>query len=191
MKAKSLPLHALERIDRVCLEFEAASKLDFNLFPHGRPQMKTAPNLCAAIILAVASAAICADDADNGQPQDQFIGEWINVDEQTRSTKRVVITKVRTTWYLRTWGSGGGGTTEIPHKQRRLHLLGSGAADKSLEYGFASYSAGFKQVHNVVQLEEDQLVVESFNIFKDRSGRSNYRVREVFQRKKGKHEGLP
>ena len=144
--------------------------------------MKAVSTLCSAMILGVASAAVCADD--NSQPQEQLIGEWINVDKQTRSTKRVAVTKEKDIWSIRTWGSRGGGTTEIPHKERTLHLLGSSVRAKSLAYGFASCDAGFKDVHNVVHLQQDRLIVETFNILKDGSGRSNYRIREVFKRRK-------
>lgn len=144
--------------------------------------MKTTPTLSTALILTVASVAVCADD--NRQLQEQLIGEWINVDKQA-GTKRVVITKEEDSWSINTWGSQrAGGTTEIPHKERQLHLLGSSVMAESLDYGFASYDAGFKEVHNVVHLEKEQLIVETFNVFKDETGRSNYRLRDVFERKK-------
>ena len=144
--------------------------------------MKTLTHCLPAMALAIATSGICADAI--AAPLQRFAGEWINVDEQTRSIKRIVITKEGDKLLLNTWGSGGGGTTEIPHKQRKLLIVGSNVGDMSPNYGFASYDAGFKDVHNVVHLEMDRLILESFNIFKDESRRTNYRVREVFKRKK-------
>jgi hypothetical protein len=119
-------------------------------------------------------------------PQDQLVGEWVNINNQTRTAaKRVVISKNNDTWFIKKWASGGRAPKiEIPDEERKLHLVGSNVVDKSLTYGFASYDAGFKEDHTIVHIEKDQLVVETFNIFKDDSKRSNYRTRETFERKK-------
>jgi hypothetical protein len=63
-----------------------------------------------------------------------------------------------------------------------LHLLGADAGAKALDYGFATWDLKFKGLCAVVHMEDDRLIVESYNIFQDRSGRSNYRTKEEFKR---------
>ena len=78
-------------------------------------------------------------------------------------------------------GAGGGG--EIPWKKVSLSLLGDNVGAKSLPYGFATWEFGFAVTHLTVRVEREELILESLTIFKDNSGRSNYRTVEKFKKK--------
>jgi hypothetical protein len=53
-----------------------------------------------------------------------------------------------------------------------------------MKYGIASWDHKFKETHLTLRLAKGELVVEDFNVFKDDSSRSNYRMTYKF--KKGK-----
>lgn len=75
-----------------------------------------------------------------------------------------------------------GGTKENDLGQHPLHLLGDSVADESMKYGFASWELKSAITHYLIlRTDDDQLVVETFRIFKDDSDRSNYRVLERFR----------
>jgi len=65
-----------------------------------------------------------------------------------------------------------------------LHLLGDSVEATEMKYGIASWDHKFKDMHLTIRLEKGELVVEDFNVFKDDSGRSNYK--SVYKLKKGK-----
>ena len=54
----------------------------------------------------------------------------------------------------------------------------------SLKYGFASWDHKFADTHLTLRLEKGELVVESYTVFKDKSGRSNYRSKATFKKAK-------
>jgi hypothetical protein len=109
-----------------------------------------------------------------------MLGQWSNVNAETRGTIRVAIAKKDGAWTIEMWGKAI--PQAIPTGISALHLLGPDVGAKALDYGFASWDFKFKAMHVAVHLEGDRLVVESYNIFQDKSGRSNYRSREVFKR---------
>src|SRR5262249_7529205 len=113
-------------------------------------------------------------------PQERLLGGWVNVDKDTGGLKRLAVTKGDGTWSIEAWGAGGGG--EIPWGKTSLALLGGNAGARELPYGFATWDARFKVTHLTLRLEKDELVVETFSIFTDKSGRSNYRSVERFKK---------
>jgi hypothetical protein len=125
----------------------------------------------AVLVLVLATARASADDA--------FVGKWVNVDDATRGLTRIEVWKRDKLTTIRAWGAAGRG--EIDQGKVTLHLLGDSVADRTLDHGFASWDHKFKETHVTLRLEKDRLIVEEFNIFKDDSGRSNYRSRYVFK----------
>jgi hypothetical protein len=113
---------------------------------------------------------------------DDFAGKWVNVDDKTGGLPRLEISKKDKAWTIQAWGAGGGG--EIDQGKVTLHLLGDNVGDTTMKYGIASWDHKFKQTHLTLRLENGELVVEDFNVFKDDSGRSNYR--STYKLKKGK-----
>lgn len=52
-----------------------------------------------------------------------------------------------------------------------------------MKYGYATWNHDFKDEHVTLQLDKQWLMtVDDFSIFKDDSGRSNYRKRWQFKR---------
>ena len=50
--------------------------------------------------------------------------------------------------------------------------------------GIASWDHGFVETHLTLRLVGDELIAAEFNVFKDDSGRSNYRARYKFKKVK-------
>ena len=72
----------------------------------------------------------------------------------------------------------------VPPPLAALHLLADTVCDTEMKYGIAFWDHKFKDTHVTLRLEKDELIVEDFNVFKDDSGRSNYRT--VYKFKKAK-----
>jgi hypothetical protein len=128
----------------------------------------------AVFVLVVAATRASADDT--------FVGKWFNVDDKTRGLTRIEVSKNEKGWTIQAWGAGGGG--EIDQGKVALWLLGDSVDDTRMKYGFASWDHGFAETHLTLRLEKHHLVIEDFTIFKDNSGRSNYRSPYKFRKAK-------
>ena len=113
---------------------------------------------------------------------DDFAGKWVNADKETRGLTRIEISGKEGKWTIQAWGAGGGG--EIDQGKVTLNLLGDSVSDKDMKYGFASWDHKFADVHLTLRLEKGELVVEDYTVFKDNSGRSNYRSKSTFKKAK-------
>ncbi len=83
------------------------------------------------------------------------------------------------------WLPGFANDSEKGFKPTRFDLLGDNVGATDLPYGFAMWDHGFKLEYFTARLENDELVLESYSIFKDGSGRSNYR--QVGKMKRAAH----
>ena len=83
------------------------------------------------------------------------------------------------------WIPGFANDSEKGFKPTRFDLLGDNVGASELPYGFAMWDHGFKLEYFTARLENDELVLESYSIFKDGSGRSNYR--QVGKMKRAAH----
>jgi hypothetical protein len=106
-------------------------------------------------------------------------GEWVNAS----SGLKLKVAQDANGSSIEAWAAGGAGTTEIPWGQTHFDRLGDNVAATNLPYGFATWDHGFKSTHLTARLDGDHLVVETFSIFKDGSGRSNYRTVETLSKK--------
>ena len=113
---------------------------------------------------------------------EDFTGKWGNVDDKTGGLTRLEISTKGKPWTIQAWGAAGGG--EIDQGKVTLHLLGDTVGDTKMKYGIASWDHKFKETHLTLRLEKGELVVEDFNVFKDDSGRSNYRLQYKFKKVK-------
>jgi len=119
------------------------------------------------------------DDQSEELPQNHFVGSWSNVDKNTQCHIRIKISKDDKSFQVcvlykcspPNWS-----------QQTTLHLLGPNAGATAKDYGFASWNDVFADAHIVMHLENDKLMVELYRLFKDDSGRSDYRLHEVFER---------
>jgi hypothetical protein len=121
-------------------------------------------------------------EASSPTSADAFSGKWVNVDDRTSGLTRIEIAKKDVGWTIQAWGAAGGG--EIDQGKVKLSMLGDWAGARDMTYGFASWDHKFKDSHLTLRVQKDKLIVEDFNIFKDNSGRSNYRKRSEFKKVK-------
>jgi hypothetical protein len=126
----------------------------------------------AVISLVVGSSAVSAGD--------DFAGKWVAADDKSGGFTHVEINKKDKTWTVQAWGAGGGG--EIDQGKVTLFLLGDSAGDTEMKYGIASWDHKFKETHLTLRLEKGKLVAETYDVFKDNSGRSNYRSKGTLKK---------
>jgi hypothetical protein len=81
---------------------------------------------------------------------------------------------------IRAWGACK--PTDCEWGATKLHLLGDTVSSQTLPYGFAKWDQGFAEVNVTLDMADDKLVIGMYKIFKDDSGRSNYRRVERFRR---------
>jgi hypothetical protein len=80
------------------------------------------------------------------------------------------------------WLPGFTNDSEKGFKPTRFDLLGDKGGATELPYGFAMWDHGFKTEYFTARLENGELVLESYSIFKDGSGRSNYHGNRKYKR---------
>lgn len=107
-------------------------------------------------------------------------GDWVNVDSSTGGITRLVISKTETGWGIEAWGKCH--PKDCVWGSVVLDPLGSSVADYSFKQGFAVWNAGFATTYVTLILTRGRLTAETITIFRDRSGRANYRKVEMFQR---------
>jgi hypothetical protein len=110
-----------------------------------------------------------------------FAGDWVNIASTNPGITRVSIHQSNEgKWSIRAWGACH--PTDCDWGSTSLHLLGDTVAARKFPYGFATWDHGFTDVYFTLRIENDELVIESYDIFKDNSGRSNYRRVDRFRR---------
>jgi hypothetical protein len=134
--------------------------------------MKT--RLTVACLFAFGSTVCIAQDP---RP---FVGDWINVDTKTSGTARLKISDEKQILKIRGWGNCTPG--ECDWGAVRLHLFRSQENPRRFDYGFASWDWRFAECHMVLHLDQNVLLVDSYTIFKDKSGRTDYRSVATFKR---------
>jgi hypothetical protein len=167
----------------------------------GRQNMNLTP-----LAIMLLSASLCRATEPN-----DFAGTWSNVDEKSSGITRIDVATVGKTWKIRAWGAVDGG--EKGQGETTLSLLGDyvycarcvqsptpatvellkrlpGEMPKAasrvpdMNYGFAHWDFKFMDSYLTLRREKDNLIAEEFNIFKDDSERTNYRVRYLFRKAK-------
>lgn len=111
---------------------------------------------------------------------DDFSGTWINADPATNGVTKLVITQGEKTLMIHAWGKCR--TQDCDWGETPLVLLGKDAAAREFPFGFATWDPKFKVTHMTLQLDRNEVVVLTYGIFKDGSGRSNYRSEYRFKR---------
>lgn len=109
-------------------------------------------------------------------------GTWINSDPNTRSIPKIRIsTSPENGSRLEWWGRTHPEDTR--YGPLELHLLGDSVGDHSPDkHGYATEDSGFADYIFLVTTSADDLVLECLTLFKDDSGRSNYRQRLIFKK---------
>jgi hypothetical protein len=133
--------------------------------------------------LLVSTLVASSQDKGTSLPQTGYVGKWTNATREGPKTfTRFVVSKKDDDWWIEAWLNLGGGN-EATMGKVSLSLLGDNVQAKSLSYGFATWK-GEPTVHLTLRLEKDQVVAETFTIYKDKSsGASNFRRQEKFKKK--------
>jgi uncharacterized protein (TIGR02996 family) len=135
--------------------------------------------------------------------QTSIKGTWGASDDRTEGLLRLDIGTEGQTWTIRAWtecdvrneevhrleAAAASGPDHmplpfVPPALATLHLLADDVCDAEMRYGIASWDHGFMNTHLTLRLEGDELIAEDFNVFKDHSGRSNYRGQYKFKKVK-------
>ena len=135
-----------------------------------------------------------------GASEDNFKGEWINTD--TQGITRVVIRQEGDVWKIRAWGRAS--PNPIDWGETTLHLIGDSAGAKEFKRGFAKWEMGFADTFLLIRFEGTgsdyyteeingekvhfradvpQILIENITLFKDKSGRSNFRKVSLLHKK--------
>lgn len=109
-----------------------------------------------------------------------FLGTWTNSDPDTGGIVRLIIFQAGAGY--RVEGFGACAPTPCPWGDTAFHLLGYSVSDTNPLWELAVWDFGFADTYVVVHREGDLLVVESYDIFKDNSGRSNFRALSLMKR---------
>lgn len=117
-------------------------------------------------------AALCFAYEKRELPQERFLGVWIPVENDRSWLSKVQITRSGKDWTLHVWSYAT--FTETDWGKVPLHLLGHCVDSKSLGHGLAVWNQDFAKEYMILYIENNQLVIENYTVFTDRSGRSNY-----------------
>ena len=99
-------------------------------------------------------------------------GVWTNANDNTRGVTKVQVFDGPGGSQIQAWGSC------IPEDcdwgSTSMHEVGSSIVDTTPEYAIANQEFGFKSVFITSRYESGDLIVGTYNVFHDDSGRSNY-----------------
>ncbi len=135
--------------------------------------------VCGLLTLALVTLAGNSELILGATPAD-FVGNWVNVDSDTRGITRLNIASGSGSPTIEGFGSCS--PTDCKWGSTALNLLAHNVSDDNFEWGIAVWDFGFAELTLTLRLEGDQLVAESFDVFKDNSGRSNYRALYLFRK---------
>ena len=134
------------------------------------------------VILAVitACAIVTPIFAQSGAKKEKsFVGKWVAVKEDA-GLPRLEITGKGYKLEIQAWGKCH--PDDCDWGKVPLNLLGESVSAKELPYGFATWDHKFKVAHMALYMDKSELVVATYNIFTDDSGRTNFRMLSRFKR---------
>jgi hypothetical protein len=110
-------------------------------------------------------------------------GDWKNPDPKGGLT-RIVVSKGASdnAWQIQAWGACS--PTDCDWGRIDLQMLGDAPNDKTGKYGFAHWDHKFADTFITLRITKGILVVETYDFFKDGSGRANYCSTAKMERQK-------
>ena len=116
-------------------------------------------------------------DFGNNDLQDVIAGSWVNSNPHAGGVTRANITDntpsdAQEDLLLNFYGSCI--PTDCDWGPTEMHEVGSSIADQTPEYAVANYDLDFKSTFVTSRFESGDLIVGTYNVFHDDSGRSNY-----------------
>ncbi len=106
---------------------------------------------------------------------DPFVGTWTNVDPGTGGITKIQITRDQSGHHIEAWGACV--PDDCQWGKVDLDLLGTSVQDTTPDYALGNWDPGFKDATIALQVVEDGLVADLYNVFKDDSGRADYHQR--------------
>ena len=111
------------------------------------------------------------------EPSD-LVGNWVNTDKATRGMVRLVLTDLNGTLMVRAFGACNPEPCDWGEVKTSIYSIG---VDSQRAVGFkAYYDFQFMETMLAAYLNKRILVVDSYNTFKDESGRPRYFWRDHF-----------
>ena len=117
------------------------------------------------------------DDLGNDELQDVIAGSWVSSNANTGGVTRAEITvpsRPGASGDLDLNLFGACSPTDCDWGSTSMHEVGSSIVDTTPEYAIANQEFGFKSVFVTSRYESGDLIVGTYNVFHDDSGRSNY-----------------
>ncbi|MBW8035742.1 MAG: hypothetical protein FVQ79_08975 [Planctomycetes bacterium] len=109
------------------------------------------------------------------------IGEWVNIDEDTGGTTKIAISQKEGKWIIRGWGSCH--PSDCDWGEVPLLLIANKSHDDSYTRGFAVWDFGFKSTQMILQIRDGHLFADKLNIYKEGDRRSSYFKSDEFELK--------
>jgi len=110
-----------------------------------------------------------------------FLGDWRNIDPNTRGNVRVQISQLGGLYQIRIWGQCHPDPCDWGNVA--LNFYGRGVEGGDRYYALAVYQFGFETVHVTLSfVSGGTLQVTTFTHFTDASGRADYFMIEAFNR---------
>jgi hypothetical protein len=147
------------------------------------------PLLVGASVMLVILCPGWAQEKSSPLPQERFIGDWVNVDDEVLTAKRLVISKADNTWTVEAYVpsivivDGAIKEQELSLGMTTLRLAGDSPDEKAMPYGFLTRDLKISMQYSSLRIEKDELIVETFTIFGPNVKQSNYRTLEKFKKK--------
>lgn len=133
-----------------------------------------------------ALACMRAEDRPRGplpggavDPSPMF-GTWLNTDRGTAGVVRMVLAESRGRFVVTAWGAGSPEPFAWGEAEATAYAAGVGSRE-GMAWS-ALYDFGFLETILAAYTKSGILVLDTFNTFKDGSGRSSYFSREFFHR---------
>lgn len=141
--------------------------------------MKRKLILSAAIACIAGSTYSTASMADSGD----FIGEWVNVDSQTRGITRFVLTSTAEPDVLQIEVFGKCHPTDCDWGKENLALYGASVSDNDYQFASARYETSFAdRIITMEFMDDGRISLDGFTEFVAGDSRENYHSYDIFRK---------
>ena len=125
--------------------------------------------IIAVLSFVSACAIVTPIFAQSGAKKEMsFVGKWVAA-KKDKGLPRLEIAGKGNKLEIRAWGKCE--PTDCDWGAVPLNLLGDSVSARELPYGFATWDQRFKIAHMALYLDKGELVVATYDIFTDDSGR--------------------
>ncbi len=110
--------------------------------------------------------------------EDMLVGTWINADSGTGGLTRIVIGRSGSELQIHAWGKCH--PQDCDWGTVQLDLIGDNIRDESPSQAMATWNHRFAITHLLIGIEGRRMVIRSYTLYRDASGRRNQRALELF-----------